>query len=77
MSRRFRTFPDGSPVQDGDIFLLSRLDPSSPTGYSNYTVTGAELALYFGTPTVASFLLLEDGASMFLLEDGSSKIQLQ
>jgi hypothetical protein len=43
MSLPFRLFPSGSPPVDSDRFLITRADAGSPTGFSNYLLTWAEL----------------------------------
>lgn len=43
MSTRFSAFPSGAPPEDTDKLLITRVDPSSPTGFSNYLLTWAEL----------------------------------
>jgi hypothetical protein len=74
MSRKFSTFPNGDPPQDTDVFLLGRVD-GSPSGFSNYTLTWAQLKAAAGVISVPSFLLQESG-SFFLLEDGVSKLMI-
>ena len=77
MSKQFSQFPNGDPPQDTDRFLIGRVDGSSPTGFSNYTITWAEIVIALGGSITPYFMLMEDDASYILMEDGVSKIQLQ
>lgn len=77
MSKQFSQFPNGNPPQNTDRFLFGRVDPASPSGFSNYHVTWAEIVAALGGITTPYFMLMEDGASYILMEDGVSKIQLQ
>jgi hypothetical protein len=43
MSLPYRLFPSGAPPADTDKILISRADAGSPTGFSNYLLTWAEL----------------------------------
>lgn len=43
MSLAYRLFPSGAPPADTDKILISRADVTSPTGFSNYLLTWAEL----------------------------------
>lgn len=48
MSLAFRLFPSGSPPDDADKFLITRADVGSPTGFSNYLLTWAEIKAAVG-----------------------------
>lgn len=48
MSRQFSQFPDGNPPLDTDRFLIGRADAGSPTGWSNYIMTWAEIKAAVG-----------------------------
>jgi hypothetical protein len=43
MSLQFNLFPSGTPPADADNLLISRVDVTSPSGFSNYQLTWAEL----------------------------------
>lgn len=43
MSKPFHLFPPGSPPNDTDKLLITRADITSPSGFSNYLLTWAEL----------------------------------
>lgn len=43
MSKRFSQFPGGNPPLDTDRFLIGRVDAGSPSGFSNYIMTWAEI----------------------------------
>jgi hypothetical protein len=65
MSREFRLFPSGAPTVAGDKFLFSRVDPASPTGFSNYTATLAQLAFALGISFFVE-LLIGDGVNVIV-----------
>lgn len=55
MSKQFSQFPGGNPPLDTDRFLIGRVDGASPSGFSNFIVTWAQLkALLSGSGTSIS-----------------------
>lgn len=54
MSRQFSQFPPGNPVLDTDKFLIGRIDVTSPSGFSNFLMTWAEIKAAIGTTSGAS-----------------------
>lgn len=52
MSRQYSQFPFGNPPLDTDRFLVGRVDVTSPSGFSNFIMTWAEIraAVGAGTP---------------------------
>lgn len=65
MSKQFSQFPGGNPPADTDRFLIGRVDGASPTGFSNFVMTWAEIKAAIGIvpPAVAS------GSMMVLADD--------
>lgn len=65
MSRLFSQFPTGNPPADTDRFLIGRVDLASPTGFSNFIMTWAEIKAAIGIvpPAAAS------GSMMVLADD--------
>lgn len=43
MSRQFSQFPGGFPPKDTDRFLIGRVDVTSPSGFSNFILTWAQI----------------------------------
>jgi len=48
MSQYYSGFPFGAPLADTDRFLIGRVDGASPTGFSNYLMTWAEIKAAIG-----------------------------
>lgn len=48
MSRQFSQFPGGNPPADTDRFLIGRVDGASPTGFSNFVMTWAQIKAAIG-----------------------------
>lgn len=57
MSKEFRLFPPGAPGVSTDKFIFSRVDGTSPTGFSNYLLTLSELAIALGISFTLEFLI--------------------
>jgi hypothetical protein len=51
MSKEFSQFPTGAPPVDTDRFLIGRPDIASPTGFSNFIMTWAEIKAAVGSGT--------------------------
>jgi hypothetical protein len=61
----FHLFPGGNPPADTDKFIISRADPSSPSGFSQFLLTWAEIKAAIGVAPSSS-----SSPVVFMVDDG-------
>lgn len=66
MSKAFSQFPGGNPPADTDRFLIGRMDGASPSGFSNFIMTWAQIRTALAANSIGNTIFVagvdgEDG----------------